>query len=124
MSFESALREIVDGCGGGVAAALMGIDGMPIEQVNASDVDLAGLVEDVAVAGIEFGRILDEVRKASDSLAGGPARECIFALQRFSIIVHQVDEDNFVALVLAPDGNLGKARYLLRRHMIAIREEL
>ena len=124
MSFESALREIVDGCGGGVAAALMGIDGMPIEQVNASDVDLAGLVEDVAVAGIEFGRILDEVRKASDSLAGGPARECFFALQRFSIIVHQVDEDNFVALVLAPDGNLGKARYLLRRHMIAIREEL
>jgi len=124
MSFESTLREIVDGCGGGVAAALMGIDGIPIAQVNASDVDLAERVEDVAVAGVEFGRILDEVRKASDSLAGGPARECIFALQRFSIIVHQVDEENFVALVLAPDGNLGKARYLLRRHMIAIREEL
>ena len=124
MSFESVLREIVDGCGGGVAAALMGIDGMPIEQVNASDLDLAELVEDVAVAGVEFGRILDEVRKASDSLAGGPARECIFALQRFSIIVHQVDEENFVALVLTPDGNLGKARYLIRKQLFVLRQLL
>lgn len=124
MSFESTLREIVEGCGGGVAAALMGRDGIPIEEVRASDEKLAELVEDVAVAGVEFGRILDEVRKASDSLGGGPARECIFALQRFSILVHQVDEENYVALVLAPDGNLGKARYLIRRHLIEIREEL
>ena len=29
-----------------------------------------------------------------------------------------------VVLALAPDGNLGKARYLLRRYALAIREEL
>jgi hypothetical protein len=26
--------------------------------------------------------------------------------------------------VLAADGNLGKARYLIRRHLLAIRQEL
>jgi hypothetical protein len=25
---------------------------------------------------------------------------------------------------MAPDGNLGKARYLIRRHLLAIRQEL
>ena len=29
-----------------------------------------------------------------------------------------------VDAAIAPDGNLGKARYLLRRHLLAIREEL
>ena len=124
MSFESTLRDIVDGCGGGIAAALMGIDGIPIEQVASRDPALAERVEDIGVAGVEFGRILDEVRKASDSLAGGPASECVFALQHFTVIVHQVDEENFLALAIAPDGNLGKARYLLRRNLLPIREEL
>ena len=124
MSFETTLARIVDDCGGGLAAALMGIDGIPIAQVEAADVPRSSRLDDIAVAGVEFGRILEEVRKASDALAGGAPRECVFALERFTLVVHQVDEDNFVALAIAPDGNLGKARYLLRRHLLAIREEL
>jgi len=121
MSFEATLRSIIEGCGGGIAAALMGRDGIPIAQVEARG---AARIEDVAVAGIEFGRILDDVRKASDSLAGGAARECVFSLQRFTIVLHSVDDENFVILALAPDGNLGKARYLVRRHLLSIREEI
>ena len=36
----------------------------------------------------------------------------------------QVDEETFLAVVVLPDGNLGKARYLMRRHLLALREEL
>ena len=35
MSFASLLREIVESCRGGLGAALLGNDGMPIEQVVA-----------------------------------------------------------------------------------------
>ena len=45
-------------------------------------------------------------------------------LSRFTLIFHNVDEDTFVVVAIAPDGNLGKARYLLRRHLIEIRAEL
>ncbi|MCA9510719.1 MAG: hypothetical protein R3E88_09945 [Myxococcota bacterium] len=124
MSFEASLRAIVDGCGGGIAAALMGVDGIPIAQVEASGGGGRAELDDIAIAGVEFGRILEEVRKASDALAGGPARECVFALQRFTVVIHSVDEENFVALALLPDGNLGKARYLIRRHLLPIRDEL
>ena len=36
MSFTSALRSIVDECGGGIGAALMGSDGIAIDQVEAT----------------------------------------------------------------------------------------
>jgi len=124
MSFAETLDRIVHEAGGGVAAVLMGRDGIGIEQVQSSDPALAGLLDDVGVAGVEFGRIVEEARKAADSLDGGLPRECIFVLQRLTLVVHAVDPENFVVLALAPDGNLGKARYLLRRYALAIRDEL
>ncbi len=124
MSFQSLLRSIVDGCGGGIGVALMGNDGIPIDQALADSDAARTLEEEFGAAGVEFGRILEEIRKASDALGGGDVRETVVSLERFSLIFHGVDEDYFLVLALLPDGNLGKARYLLRRHLPAIRDEL
>ena len=124
MSFEALLREIVEGCGGGIGAALMGNDGIPIEQVTASQAVSSPLAEDIATAGTEFGRILEEIRKASDAIAGGALTEASVVLDRFSIVFRVIDSDTFMAVVVAPNGNLGKARYLMRRYQLAIRQEL
>jgi predicted regulator of Ras-like GTPase activity (Roadblock/LC7/MglB family) len=124
MSFAQTLHQIVEDCGGGVAAVLIGRDGLPIEQVESPDPERSGLLADIGVAGVEFGRLVEEARKASDALDAGPPRECVFVLHRLSIVVHAVDAETYVVLALAPDGNLGKARYLLRRYGLAIREEL
>lgn len=126
MSFESVLRTIVDECGGGYAAALMGLDGIAVAQVTATrgrdrDDPLAG---DASAAGIEFGRILGETMKAADALAGGPLREVVVTLARVQLIFHAVDEELVVVVCLAPDGNLGKARYLIRRHLPTLRAAL
>jgi predicted regulator of Ras-like GTPase activity (Roadblock/LC7/MglB family) len=124
MSFASILRSIVDECGGGLGAALMGNDGIPIDQVMASAPAASPLGDDVGAAGVEFGRILDEIRKASDALGGGTLAETVVSLARFTLVLRHVDDDTFLVLALAPDGNLGKARYLIRRHLIALRDEL
>jgi predicted regulator of Ras-like GTPase activity (Roadblock/LC7/MglB family) len=124
MSFDSILRTIVDGCGGGLAAALLGNDGIPIEQVVAERAGEALGEEDVTAAGVEFGRILDEMRKAADAISGGAVHEAVVTLARFTLVLRPVDGDTFLALALAPDGNLGKARYLIRRHLFALRDEL
>ena len=124
MSFISILQEIVNGCGGGLGAALMGSDGIPIEEVAVSRAPDGPLTEDIAIAGVEFGRILEEIRKASDSLSGGAVHETVVLLSRFTLVFRPVDDDVFLVLVLAPDGNLGKARYLIRRQLLAIRQNL
>ena len=123
MSFASLLREIVEKCRGGLGAALLGNDGMPIEQVVAEGAPEA-LAEDLATAGVEFGRILAEVRKTSDALAGGSLLDLTVRLSRMSFVFCGVDDDTFLAVVVAPDGNTGQARYLIRRHMPALRAEL
>jgi predicted regulator of Ras-like GTPase activity (Roadblock/LC7/MglB family) len=124
MSFEALLREIVEGCGGGIGAALMGNDGIPIEQVTASQALASPLAEDIATAGTEFGRILEEIRKASDAVAGGAVVETMIQLSRVMLIFRTVDEETFLVVALAADGNLGKARYLIRRQLLALRQEL
>ncbi|MGH0037776.1 MAG: roadblock/LC7 domain-containing protein [Myxococcota bacterium] len=123
MSFETTLRTILDDCGGGLGIALMGSDGMPVEEIHAEGARVH-LSEEIGVAGAEFGRILAEIRKASDSLNGGGVQETMLSFARFSVILRAVDDDLFLVLALSPDGNLGKARYLMRRHMFAIRDEL
>jgi predicted regulator of Ras-like GTPase activity (Roadblock/LC7/MglB family) len=124
MSFGNHLRQIVDHCGGGIGAALMGNDGIPIEQVLVTAAPDGPLSDDIGTAGVEFGRILDEIRKASDAIAGGTVLETIVRLQRFTLVFRAVDDESFLVVVLRPDGNLGKARYLIRRHLLAIRQEL
>ena len=124
MSFASILREIVDECGGGLAAALMGADGIPIEQVEASGEAGVSLGDEVDVLGVEFGRILDEMRKASDSVGGGGLEEVYVRLSNFSVLLRVVDEETFLVLAIEPNGNAGKARFLMRRQLMALRDEL
>ena len=126
MTFERILQAIVDECGGGFSVALMGLDGIAITQVVASqgvasDDPLAG---DVTLAGIEFGRIQADMTKASDALGTGQMRETIIALDSVTLLFQAVDEDLVVVLALHPDGNLGKARYLIRRSLVDLRAEL
>ena len=126
MSFEATLQKIVDECGGGRGAALMGLDGISIALARASagtDVD-DPMNGDVTNAGIEFGRILGEMTKASDSLGTGPVRESVITLARGTLIFHVVDEDLILVLSMRPDGNIGKARYLIRRNLPGLRAEL
>jgi len=120
MSFAARLREIVDNCGGGIAAALMGNDGIPVEQVSRRGAS-QGPLDDIGAAGAEFGRILEEIRKASDAVAGGAVAETTIVLSRVTLIFRTVDEDTFLVVALQPDGNLGKARYLIRRQLHALR---
>ncbi len=124
MSFASILKTIVDGCGGGIAAALMGNDGIPIEQAAAAAAPKGVMAEDIGTAGVEFGRILEEIRKVSDSLAAGALTETMVSFGRFSLLFRSVDEDTFVVLAIAAGANIGKARYLMRRHLIALRDEM
>jgi predicted regulator of Ras-like GTPase activity (Roadblock/LC7/MglB family) len=130
MSFTSTLRILADECGGGIGAALMGSDGIAIEQVEARalpdsfDGEPGGVADEIAALGVEFGRILEEARKAADSLGGGAVEEACLRMARFWVLLRTVDAETFLVLVLAPDGNLGKARFLMRRHLADLRAHL
>jgi predicted regulator of Ras-like GTPase activity (Roadblock/LC7/MglB family) len=125
MSFENIIREILHGCGGGLGIALMGSDGIPIVQLTA---ELEGapnpLGDDIGTAGVEFARILSEIQKAADTLNAGSMLETVINLTRFQLLFRSVNDDVILVLALSHDGNPGKARYLIRRNLVALREQL
>ena len=48
----------------------------------------------------------------------------MISLAQLSLVFRPVDEDIFLVVAMPPEGNLGKARYMARRHLLAIRQEL
>jgi predicted regulator of Ras-like GTPase activity (Roadblock/LC7/MglB family) len=123
MSFATTLHKIVDGCGGGLAAALMGPDGIPIAQAAASDAG-AGAADEAAVLGVEFGRLLDEMRKASDAVEAGAVEEVAVRLARSWVLLRAIDPETTLVVTVRAEGNSGKARFLMRRHLLELRELL
>lgn len=107
--FAETLRKIVDNVDGGIASVIMGLDGIPVDSyVRQSD------RVDVTTVGMEFSFILTQVKKAGDSLQVGGLEELVVKAQRLVLICRMISPQYFVAVVIAPEGNFGKARYLAR----------
>jgi predicted regulator of Ras-like GTPase activity (Roadblock/LC7/MglB family) len=123
VSFIPALEKILHGSGGALAAILMGRDGLAIQQALARRVGEEE-AERLGNAGVELGRILEEIRKASDAFLGGAAQEVIVGLEHYWLVLRCVDEDTVLVVALAPEGNVGKARFLMRRYVPVLQADL
>ncbi|TMQ22640.1 MAG: hypothetical protein E6J90_12225 [Deltaproteobacteria bacterium] len=107
--FAETLKKVVDNIEGGIAAVVMGLDGILVE----SYVKLDDRV-DVNTVAMEFSFILGQVRKAGETLAVGSLEELSVKAQRLLLVCRMLSQQYFVAIVMAPEGNFGKARYLAR----------
>jgi predicted regulator of Ras-like GTPase activity (Roadblock/LC7/MglB family) len=107
--FAETLKKVVDNVEGGIAAVIMGLDGISVDTY----IKLADRV-DVNTVAMEFSFILSQVRKAGESLAVGNLEELSVKAQRLLLICRMISPQYFIAIVMAPEGNFGKARYLAR----------
>lgn len=107
--FAETLKKVVDNVEGGIAAVIMGLDGISVDTY----IKLADRV-DVNTVAMEFSFILSQVRKAGESLAVGNLEELSVKAQRLLLVCRMISSQYFIAIVMAPEGNFGKARYLAR----------
>ena len=63
MTFHEILQKLVEDTPGALAAALMGDDGIPIDEYRTDGARL-----DVAATAVEFQRVVQEARKAAGAL--------------------------------------------------------
>jgi predicted regulator of Ras-like GTPase activity (Roadblock/LC7/MglB family) len=108
--FREVLEDVVERTEGGVAGLLMGFDGIP---VDAYVKEAAGPI-DVETVGMEYSVILKDIKKAAELLEAGGAREVSIQAERMTTVIRVLNDDYFVAITLRPNGNFGKARFLLR----------
>ena len=103
---------------GARAAVLMGFDGILVDMFG-TDENI-----DIESMGMEFSVLLKEVRKAAELLEAGSADEMSIRTEKLVAVLRIINEEYFIAIALGPDGNLGKARYVLRVTAPTLREEL
>ena len=107
--FAETLRKVVDNVDGGIAAVIMGLDGIPVDSyVRQSD------RLDVNTVAMEFSFILTQIKKAGESLQVGGLEELVVRAQRLVLICRMISPQYFVGIAVAPEGNFGKARFLAR----------
>jgi predicted regulator of Ras-like GTPase activity (Roadblock/LC7/MglB family) len=106
--FRDRLQKIVEDCEGGVAAVVMGFDGIAVDSFT-QDSSL-----EVQTIGMEFSFVLTQVRKAAEILEVGALEEIIVRSEKLTFVIRVLSEDYFVGLAMRPNGNFGKGRFLLR----------
>jgi predicted regulator of Ras-like GTPase activity (Roadblock/LC7/MglB family) len=117
--FKEILQEVVDGTEGGIAALIMGYDGIPLDNYVRD-----GRTFDVETVGMEFTVILKNIQNAAELLDAGGATEVAIKAERMTTLLRYLSEEYFVAVALAPEANLGKARFLLRTRAGKLAEAL
>jgi predicted regulator of Ras-like GTPase activity (Roadblock/LC7/MglB family) len=103
---------------GGASGILMGFDGIPVvSYVRPGSVD-------VQVVSMELAHIIGQIRRSAHIAQIGGLREMQIRTDRIVVLIRLVTDDYFLVFGVSPDGNLGKARYLLRLLAPQIRAEL
>lgn len=119
ISFRETLVEIVNKVEGGLGAVIMGYDGIAIEEYIADHRTC-----DVQLLAVEYATLLKEVKRTVSVLKTGEMEEMTIATAVARVIVRIINDEFFILLVTERDGNYGKGRFLLRRAVPSLRDEL
>jgi len=118
MSLATSLQRILDGVDDAEGVALIGMDGIVVDEVKrSSELDLHSVAA-------EYCGMWRELDRVSGSLALGGTRECMIASETRTFLFRKVTADYFLAMALTSDGNTGKGRFSLRYNAPSVAKEL
>ena len=117
--FKDALQTIVEKTEGSLGALIMGADGLSVEKFFTEE----GAAANLDVAAAEFTSLVRSAMRSGSELDLGELHEMVVALGNVTFLMRLFNRDYFVALALKPDGNLGRARYELRKAELKLAAE-
>ena len=108
MSFADVLKEVVDRTDGALGALIVGLDGIPVEEYSLnSEMDIQSMT-------VEYSALMKEIEKGSQATELGTTNEVTVIAEKAMIMLRRLNDDYFFVLILKPEGNFGKGRFLLR----------
>jgi|SRR3972149_9548006 len=115
--FSALLDSIVNKVEGIRAAVIMGMDGIAIEKRN---LDEAANVESLAA---EYTTALRLSSSSTQEVGLGTLEEYIISTESRIIVIRMITSDYFVFLLLGKDGNIGRARFELKKAKVLLAKE-
>jgi len=119
LSFSDTLGGLAKRIEGAAAAIILGIDGIPIERYTTSLEP--GL--DIEMIATELTTLLRRGMHTATDTALGDLREMVIVTERLTILLRPITPDYFLMLAVLPGGNVGRARYELRKAQLVLEEE-
>jgi len=117
MSFLEVLKETVDKVDGAVSAMIIASDGIPVQEyISEKIIDLASL-------GAEASAMIRDIGYAAENLGLGEAKEFSIISDKCGIIMRKINNDYYFALIIKPEGNYGKGRFVLKTTVPKIENE-
>ena len=108
MPFADILKEVVNGTEGALGALVVGLDGIPVEEYAlSSEMDIQSMT-------VEYSSLLKEIEKGSQAAHLGSTKEVTVIAEKAMIMLRRLNEEYFFVLIIKPEGNFGKGRFLLR----------
>ncbi len=108
MPFSDILKEVVHGTEGALGALIVGLDGIPVEEYTVdNEIDLQSMT-------VEYSALLKEIEKGSQAVHLGTTKEVTVIAEKAMIMLRRLTDEYFFILIIKPDGNFGKGRFLLR----------
>ncbi|HEX8908290.1 MAG TPA: hypothetical protein VF805_03760 [Anaeromyxobacteraceae bacterium] len=119
MSFREHLQTVCEGVDGALACSLMGVDGIEVDThlTGPAKVDLKSLL-------VEYSGVFRSAREAAEVHQAGGVAELSLHTDQVVTVARLISPDYFMVVALTPEGNYGKARYLLRITAPKVRSEL
>ena len=119
MDFNKMVTDMVESVQGGIAAMIMASDGIALAEYIKP-----GEPIDIQTLGVEYSGVIGEMKKTSDVLEAGKLEEITICSESLTFIIRLITDEYFIAIALAPEGNYGKGRYLVRVAAPKLVEEL
>jgi len=116
------IKRLVERLDGGVAAVLMGFDGITVDSFAHSG--HADVLPDIQTMAMEFAHLIAQARRTLQSLDAGALEEFTLRTDTFMLVVRVLTQEYFLACAVLPNGNLGRTRYLMRMSAPALRADL
>lgn len=117
MNFSETLSGIVNRVEGAVSAMIIGTDGMPVEEFDREK------IIDLNALGAETSQMMKDIEFAAENLGLGEAKEFSIVSDLCGIIMRKINDEYFLALIIKPEGNYGKGRYVLRSEVARLERE-
>src|SRR5919109_5634694 len=110
MSFRFHLESLVNEVEGSVACSVMGFDGIAVETHHKEALD------DIEVEStwVEYANLLSQVKNGAELLRTGDVAEVSINTEKVITLMRMITAEYFLVLALKPEGNYGKARYMMR----------
>lgn len=118
MGFKEILQELVEKVPGIGGAAIMGVDGIPLEIV-ARDPQA-----DLELLGAEYAVIYKDTQRAAVDLQSGLTHQLMIKTPKETMFFGRVTTDYFVMVQLAPGAVAGKVSFLLQQTLPRLQMEM